>query len=183
MEPVATEEFPSPTHVTKNRGRYNSHRAATRPPVTSPRVLVDGCRREPEFEGTWCAVCSLFRGADSKSGEGRSRKTSGDAGHTIGAFVTRPLTNFRKVGQDGAYDMHARSPFHKACMERAAQFIMRTRSDCGPAPADIRNVVNRARLIEIEANRKALLPIIDIVLTCGRQNIALRGHRDHGLIG
>ncbi|XP_043215486.1 uncharacterized protein LOC122378457 [Amphibalanus amphitrite] len=67
-------------------------------------------------------------------------------------------------------------------MERAAQFMLRTRSDGGPAPGDIRNIVNRGRRIEIEANRKALLPIIDIVLTCGRQNIALRGHRDDGRI-
>ena len=38
----------------------------------------------------------------------------------------------------------------------------------------------RGRKAEAEANRQALRPIVDAVLTCARQNIALRGHRDDG---
>ena len=40
--------------------------------------------------------------------------------------------------------------------------------------------MNRAREATAAANRRALKPIIDLVLTCGCRNIALRGHRDDG---
>jgi hypothetical protein len=37
---------------------------------------------------------------------------------------------------------------------------------------------NRERL----ENRERLIPIIDCVILCGRQEIALRGHKDYGKI-
>jgi len=35
---------------------------------------------------------------------------------------------------------------------------------------------------QIEENRKRLIPIIECVMLCGQQEIALRGHRDYGPI-
>lgn len=43
---------------------------------------------------------------------------------------------------------------------------------------DIRNLVNAQRGKEVAKNRAIMRPIIDTVITCGRQNIALRGHRN-----
>ena len=45
---------------------------------------------------------------------------------------------------------------------------------------DVRSITDIERQKEIERNRAALVPIIDTLLTCARQNIALRGHRDDG---
>jgi len=36
--------------------------------------------------------------------------------------------------------------------------------------------------VEIKLNRSRLIPIIECVVLCGRQEIALRGHRDSGKI-
>jgi len=37
--------------------------------------------------------------------------------------------------------------------------------------------MDEAREQQVKKNREALLPIIDTLLTCARQNIAIRGHR------
>ncbi|XP_029342161.1 zinc finger MYM-type protein 1-like [Acyrthosiphon pisum] len=37
-------------------------------------------------------------------------------------------------------------------------------------------------VIQIQENRKRLVPIIQCILLCGREDISLRGHRDHGQI-
>ncbi|KAF0313819.1 repressor of the inhibitor of the protein kinase [Amphibalanus amphitrite] len=84
------------------------------------------------------------------------------------------------MGKDGVYLKHEISRFHLRCKERATEFLIRTRNDGSSAAGDIRNLVHRGRRAEAEANRQALAPIIDAVLTCARQNIALRGHRDDG---
>ena len=44
------------------------------------------------------------------------------------------------------------------------------------APIDV--CMNRASQKIIEDNRRKLIPIIETVILCGRQNFALRGHRD-----
>lgn len=38
------------------------------------------------------------------------------------------------------------------------------------------------RLAQVQQNRKRLVPIIDCILLCGREEIPLRGHRDSGEI-
>ena len=39
--------------------------------------------------------------------------------------------------------------------------------------------LNTARKERIEKNRSRLRPTVDCIITCGRQNLTLRGHRDH----
>ena len=46
----------------------------------------------------------------------------------------------------------------------------------------IRSLQNKARKEAIESNRKILVPIIETVLLCPRQNIPLCGQRDFGRI-
>lgn len=45
------------------------------------------------------------------------------------------------------------------------------------------NQVNAQRKVDVEENRKRMIPIIQTIRFCGRQQIALRGHRDSGRIG
>ncbi|XP_060855245.1 zinc finger MYM-type protein 1-like [Metopolophium dirhodum] len=42
--------------------------------------------------------------------------------------------------------------------------------------------LNKAEKTQKENNRKIIIPVIDSVLICGRQGIALRGHRDSGVL-
>jgi len=42
---------------------------------------------------------------------------------------------------------------------------------------DIRSQLSEARRRQVDENRAYLKPIVDTILTCARQNIALRGHR------
>ena len=61
----------------------------------------------------------------------------------------------------------------------ADDFLQRT----GNASAnDVRNKIDEGRLTQIMHNRKMLEPIVDTILTCARQNLPLRGHRDSGCI-
>ena len=39
-------------------------------------------------------------------------------------------------------------------------------------------ILNKAKEDQIEKNKRRLRPIVDLVILCGHQNIALRGHRD-----
>ncbi|GBM39333.1 hypothetical protein AVEN_257444-1 [Araneus ventricosus] len=45
------------------------------------------------------------------------------------------------------------------------------------------NQVNAQRRLDIEKNRKRLIPIIQTIRFCGRQQIEVRGHRYGGRIG
>ena len=45
---------------------------------------------------------------------------------------------------------------------------------------DVRSIIDAERQKEVERNRAALVSIVDALLTCARQNIALRGHSDDG---
>ncbi|XP_065642106.1 52 kDa repressor of the inhibitor of the protein kinase-like [Hydra vulgaris] len=47
---------------------------------------------------------------------------------------------------------------------------------------DVRNLVNEGRLKQAKENRERIKPIIESIIFLGRQNIALRGHRDDGQI-
>jgi len=47
---------------------------------------------------------------------------------------------------------------------------------------DVRSIADAGRLRQISENRAKLRPIVDTLMTCARQNIALRGHRDSGRI-
>ncbi|XP_025192611.1 52 kDa repressor of the inhibitor of the protein kinase-like [Melanaphis sacchari] len=44
------------------------------------------------------------------------------------------------------------------------------------------NRLDSSRVEQIKENRKCLIPIIECIILCGRQEIALRGHRDAGNI-
>uniref|UniRef100_A0A2S2P594 Repressor of the inhibitor of the protein kinase n=1 Tax=Schizaphis graminum TaxID=13262 RepID=A0A2S2P594_SCHGA len=42
--------------------------------------------------------------------------------------------------------------------------------------------IDRNRMTQVEENRKRLRPIIECILLCGREELALRGHKDFGSI-
>lgn len=44
------------------------------------------------------------------------------------------------------------------------------------------NIIDTERMKQIKENRERLVPIIESIMFLGRQNIALRGHKDYGIL-
>lgn len=92
-------------------------------------------------------------------------------------LVTQPLTSFAKVlGKDGDLMTHENCDYHKNAVTSAKQFLVR---DENPE-LNIANQIDDHRLKQIKENRARLEPIVESIIFLGRQNIALRGHRDDG---
>ncbi|KAJ8926955.1 hypothetical protein NQ314_020633 [Rhamnusium bicolor] len=79
---------------------------------------------------------------------------------------------------NGNLEEHQNNKYHKTAVERAKQFL----KDFGKPELEIQNQLSKSRLKQIQENRKRLLPIIDTIITIGKQNIAFRGHRDDGFV-
>ena len=98
----------------------------------------------------------------------------------MGKLVNKPLVDFSDLtGKNGALTSHQKTSFHKTCVIKYTEFLSRATPGC---EKDVRSIINIERQKEIERNRSALVPIIDTLRTCARQNIALRGHRDDGSV-
>lgn len=119
------------------------------------------------LQGVLCKYCALFA-------------TLGSEGRTpLGTLVKTPLTNFSKVlGQDGAMESHQRSTYHKDAVADGEKF----KDDFKKPGATVIDKLDSKRQTQIKENRERITPIIESIIFLGRQNFALRGHRDHGRI-
>ena len=123
------------------------------------------------LRGAFCTACVLF----SKEGVGKT------GGQSTGKLVKTPLTQFKNLlGKNGDLTKHASCHFHIEAMKDMVSFKKRMTS--GPLSTDIDKQLITARLEEAKHNRSILVPIIDTILTCGQQNIALRGNREEGAV-
>jgi hypothetical protein len=126
------------------------------------------------FSGAWCAFCSLF----SVTGKGGGHHSSG--GMKLGALVLKPLQRFSKLtGKDGDLTTHSSNQYHLTCAVKANEFLKRSATD---SALDVRNMQDQTHRQAVLKNREKLRSIVDTILLCGRQNLALRGHRDSGRI-
>ncbi|CAH2014432.1 unnamed protein product [Acanthoscelides obtectus] len=118
------------------------------------------------MQGALCKVCVLLG------------KTQGGRGHQeLGAFVSKPFINWKKALE--RFDHHADTKYHKFAVEQAANFarIMKGKK------LDVTECMNAENNKIAEENRKRLKAIVETIILCGRQEIALRGSRDSGEIG
>lgn len=130
--------------------------------------------------GGWCVFCTMFKTHDY--GGGKGAEFGGGGGQKMGALVSTPLVNFKKLtGKDGVLDLHEKNSFHKRCELRVAEFQVRA-SGTGTHLTAIDNIVDKHRQTEILQNRSVIGALIDTLLTLARQDIPLRGHRDDGRI-
>ena len=111
--------------------------------------------------GGYCLPCVLFaRSTDARKGKGM--------------FVETAFTNFRK-----AYDIcnaHADRQYHKDAVVACDAFIERMSGRRESVAVEL----SRGLKETIQKKRKRLHSIVETIILCGRQNIALRGHRDSG---
>jgi hypothetical protein len=118
----------------------------------------------PSKEGLFCRYCTLF---------GPCSETGGRGSQQLKGLVTKPFVRYHILIQY-AKD-HQATEYHKTAMARAQGFreMQAKSSDCAKQQ-------NSSRKQQAEENRNNLIPIVKTIIFCGRQNLALRGHRDDG---
>ena len=91
----------------------------------------------------------------------------------LGVLVKKPLTNFKKATEKLDEHFHDKQ-FHKAAMEAAMLFIKVQKNNSLSIDQQLSNL----RRHHIAKNRLVLRSIVEAVMLCARQGLALRGHRD-----
>ena len=109
--------------------------------------------------GAYCLPCVLF-----------ARST--DARKSKGVFVEAAFTNFKKLYE--SCDYHASREYHKDAVAACDVFVGvrsgRRESVAAQLSQELRDTILK--------NRQTLRSIVETIILCGRQSIALRGHRD-----
>ena len=117
-------------------------------------------------KGVYCKLCVIF--ADECGLRSCQQ---------FGKLAKSPLTTFAKItGKDGDITKHQRLDYHKFCAECAANFVHNFRKPL----ESINSRIDQERVRQVTENRKWFRPIVETIILCGRQNLALRGHRDDG---
>lgn len=104
-----------------------------------------------------------------------SNREGGRGHQALGMLVTKPYINKWKNALEN-FRSHERKAYHIDCSARAANFKKRMEN----VNEDIMLKVNVGHAATVQKNRDCLCPIIQTLLLCGRQNIALRGSNDFG---
>ena len=169
-KPTVDSDFPSSLHVkskVERRRRLLPTHLATFPWLSVSKLSG--------LQGAYCTPCVLFGSSSGVGGQSQG------FGQLPGKLVSKPLARFDDLtGKEGALTSHQTCLYHQdsvIAMENFRQvFVLKTKDD-------IMSDLNTARKEAIEDNRRRLVPMVDTILLCGRQNISLRGHRgETGLI-
>ncbi len=111
------------------------------------------------LDGVFCHACVFF--APEKAG-----------GQALGQFVTKPLKSWASKSQK--VDAHAKVDYHMTAMAQMHEFLVRFQN-----PSEAINVVfNKEAQKRMEDNQKVVEALLKVIILCGRQGLALRGHRD-----
>lgn len=115
------------------------------------------------LSGGLCKVCILFPPKTQRSS------------YNPNIFVKTAFTNLSKAcGKEGSLQSHEHSVAHRDAMMQASIFRSALENPTKTIPA----VVSKANQALFERNLHILNSIVETVLLCARQTIALRGHRD-----
>ena len=115
-------------------------------------------------DGGYCKFCVLFARCEASVKE-------------LGVLVIRPLTNFKKaIDKLNEHFGSKGRKFHQAAVERAIAFCAVMENQA----VSIDRQLSSARDKLVTENRLKLQSIAATIIFCGRQALALRGHRDDG---
>ena len=107
-------------------------------------------RYSPTLDGVFCASCYVFSTAEN-------------------VLVSRPLTDWSNAKK--VVDGHKCSADHLTSMTKADHLVR----ICNKEEQSILEFGSTAYKNKVQKNRQALSAIIEAIILCGRQNIALRG--------
>lgn len=112
----------------------------------------------PAVDGALCKHCMMFA-------------TGGDKGK----FVRTPFRNWNKAVDE--IKEHSSLAYHQDAMAKSEKFVYNMRNP----EATIKCKLNEEVAKQISTNRQILASVFKCVIFCGKQNLALRGHRDDGI--
>ena len=111
------------------------------------------------LDGAFCRACALF--APSNVG-----------GQDLGKFVTSPFRSWTKISVKA--NMHAGKAYHSSAITKMREFLARYQSPSQSVGTLLDTQAQRV----MDANQKVIQSLFKIVILCGKQGLALRGHRD-----
>ena len=94
-------------------------------------------------------------------------------GQDLGQFVTKPFKYWGQIFQKTS--AHATKNYHLSSMTRMSVFIHVAQYE---NPQSVSTILDSELQRVMETNQKVVEYLFKIVLLCGRQGLALRGHRD-----
>uniref|UniRef100_A0A8D9BNX0 Zinc finger MYM-type protein 1 n=1 Tax=Cacopsylla melanoneura TaxID=428564 RepID=A0A8D9BNX0_9HEMI len=115
-------------------------------------------------DGAFCKYCVLF--PCDTVGKGTHQRP--------GNLVSTPFRKWKDASE--VFQSHSKAQYHKFSVVAAENFSRISRGD----PQDISTQLDSQRKREREENRRLLIPIIESIIFCGENEIALRGHSDSG---
>jgi len=120
----------------------------------------------PSQDGAFCKYCALFA-PEVGAGRGHQR---------LGRLVVTSFNKWKDAVE--SFNAHESTDYHKSCVVAADAFmsVACTKQDSVALQLD------KNRKLQVEENQRKIVPIIETVLFCGRQGLALRGHSDSGRI-
>ncbi|XP_008182934.1 52 kDa repressor of the inhibitor of the protein kinase-like [Acyrthosiphon pisum] len=112
-------------------------------------------------QGAVCKYCAIF-----------GRKFGGKGSHQkqLITLVIRPFNNWKRAV--AKFTEHSQTEFHNSNATRANNFVAVYSKNC-------QNIIQKLDSSQIDQNRKILISIIQTIILCGRQEIALRGISDY----
>jgi hypothetical protein len=97
-------------------------------------------------------------------------------GAILGKLVTKPLCRYdRLTGPTGDFNVHLNTEYFKRAAVRCHEFVRNFEKG-----TDIYKLINSQHRKTCEENRNRLKPIVETVIFCGQNNVALRGNDDSG---
>ncbi|XP_030749711.1 zinc finger MYM-type protein 1-like [Sitophilus oryzae] len=115
-------------------------------------------------QGAVCKYCAIF--ASEFNGKGSHQK--------LFSLVVKPFNNWKDAIETFVH--HSNTDYHKKSTVFADNFV----ATFNRSAPDIVMQLDSSRAKQIADNRKKLKPIIETIILCGRQELALRGTNDSG---
>ena len=114
-------------------------------------------------DGVFCRACVVF-----------APHTVG--GQALGSFVTKPFKSW--VNRSQKMNSHAQLHYHMTCMAKMNEFVARFEH---PSEAIHTKFDNETKK-RMEENQKVIESLLKVVMLCGKQGLAFRGHRDDHVV-
>jgi hypothetical protein len=105
-----------------------------------------------------------------------STNYAGINNHALGLLVTKKYDNRRHALE--YFKNHSQLEYHKKCILDSENFLNIIKNPT----SSVDKQIDIGRKKEIIQNRKNIIPVIEAIILCGRQNMAIRRHRDSGNI-
>ena len=116
----------------------------------------------PFSDGVYCRACIVFS---------PYRVGSQD----LGKFVLQPFRYWTKTTNRATE--HANTEYHRNAMAMMAEFLAKYKTPSQAINAVLSSQVRHT----METNQKVIESLLRIIILCGKQGLALRGHRGDGI--